>query len=135
MSVIDRPQAVSHPRPERIFGRLVLAAAALMGAAGVALGAAAAHLPAAGNLSIASSFLLFHAPAVLAIRALPYRSRLLGWASWSLLLGAVLFAGTLALDRLAGLKISPSPAPLGGSLLILGWCVAALGFLGSRPIR
>lgn len=95
----------------------------------MALGALSAHVPGAANLSVASSFLLFHAVAVLALGSASLSSRLITAAKLLLLAGAALFSGTLALDNLAGIKIRPSPAPFGGSLLILGWLVAALSFL------
>ena len=43
--------------------RLLIGLAAIMGACGVMLAAAAAHLPDATRLAAASSMLLFHAPA------------------------------------------------------------------------
>ena len=100
-----------------------------MGAAGVGLGATAAHLPGAASLAVASTFLLLHAVAVLALDPTPAPSRLTTAAKLLLIVGAVLFSGTLVLDNLAGLKIRPSPAPIGGSLLIFGWLVAALALL------
>jgi uncharacterized membrane protein YgdD (TMEM256/DUF423 family) len=70
--MLKRAPSVTLPR---ISARLVPATASLMGAAGVALGALAAHMDGGQNLAVASSFLLFHAPAILAIAALAPRSR------------------------------------------------------------
>jgi uncharacterized membrane protein YgdD (TMEM256/DUF423 family) len=125
---MDRPRIDPH-------SRLVLALAGLMGAAGVALGAVAAHLTDSPALSLASSFLLFHAPAVIALCALPYRSRPLQLAAWGLILGATIFCGTLALEALTAIKMRPSPVPLGGSILILSWSLAAVALLRARPVR
>lgn len=109
--------------------------AALMGAAGVALGAMAAHVASASNLSVASSFLLFHAPAILALEAAEGRSRLRTAGEVVMFLGSILFSGALALDALAALKINPSPAPFGGVLLIFGWLLIGAAFLvgGGKP--
>lgn len=112
--------------------RALLALAALAGACGVALGAVAAHAVADPRLTIASSFLLFHAPAILALGALRTGGRLILAAQACLLVGVVLFSATLALDVLLGIRMSPSPAPLGGTLMIVGWLIAAAGLLSGR---
>ena len=44
-----------------------------------------------------------------------------------ILAGTILFAGSLAFAALFG--IEPTLAPVGGSLLILGWVLIAAGFL------
>ena len=56
----------------RLF-RILVILAAIMGADGVILAAAAAHQPDAARLASASSMLLFHATAVLAVVALAER--------------------------------------------------------------
>jgi uncharacterized membrane protein YgdD (TMEM256/DUF423 family) len=116
-------------RDRSFLPRVTLGVAAFLGAAGVALGAIAAHLEGTGELSVASSFLLFHAPAILALGAHSNGSRLISAAQASLIVGAILFSGTLSADVLAGIQFTPSPAPLGGTLLILGWLLAGCGFL------
>lgn len=115
--------------------RTMCLGAALMGAAGVALGAVAAHVASASNLSVASSFLLFHAPAILALEAVEGRSRLRTAGEVAMFLGSILFSGALALDAFAALKINPSPAPFGGVLLIFGWLLIGAAFLvgGGKP--
>lgn len=47
--------------------RALAALAGLAGLLGVALSAAAAHIPGADSLKTAAQFLLFHAPAILAL--------------------------------------------------------------------
>ena len=113
--------------------RLPPVAASLMGAAGVALAAMAAHLPDAGNLALASSFLLFHAPAVLALAAFAPRSPAIRLAQAGLIAGPALFATALAVDVLAGIQMEPSPAPFGGALAIAAWLLAAGAFLRGEP--
>ena len=100
---------------------------ALCGAAGVALAAAGAHRGGDGVLATtAGYFLLFHAAAVIALVARAAGDRLLAVAASLLVLGVALFSGELALHALAGLRPLPMAAPVGGSLMILGWLVAAV---------
>ena len=104
---------------------------ALCGAAGVALAAAGAHRGGDGAIATtAGYFLLFHAAAVMALVAAlgttARGNRLLAVAASLLVLGVALFSGELALHALAGLRPLPMAAPIGGSLMILGWLVAAV---------
>lgn len=91
-----------------------------------------------GDLAIASSFLLFHAPALLALSLTSSRARLIIFSRVAILIGAILFSGSIALTTLAGAQIRPSPMPLGGTLMIFGWLLAAVHFLsgnvGARQI-
>ena len=111
--------------------KAMLALAALLGAAGVALGAVAAHMAGAAGLATASSFLLFHATAIFALNGAPGRRRILLASQLALLVGVILFAGTLTLHILAGIHLQPSPAPWGGTLMIIGWVLAAIAVLAS----
>lgn len=117
--------------------RAFAALAALMGAAGVALAAMAAHGGDATRLGVASSMLLFHAPAILGALALvvqrtihPLFGRI---AIAGLLLGTALFAGDLTLRHFAGQALFPMAAPIGGTLLIASWL--ALGISAVLPQR
>jgi len=80
--------------------------AGLMGAAGVALAAAAAHLAASGqapNLQLASGFLIFHALALLGVAALTRATeRWLRIAGALFSLGSLCFSGGLALVAAIG---------------------------------
>lgn len=112
------------------IARILAALSGLMGAAGVALAAMAAHLPDAARLGSASSMLLFHAAAVLGVLALK-RHRVLHdriglAASCAMVIGALLFAGDLVLRQFAGYSLFPMAAPTGGTLLIASWLVMAL---------
>jgi uncharacterized membrane protein YgdD (TMEM256/DUF423 family) len=108
--------------------RILVMLAGLMGAAGVALGAAAAHL--AGGLQTASSMLLFHAPAVLAVALLLERGLVHGktghLAALGFVVGATLFAGDLSMRQFAGHRLFPFAAPIGGTLLIASWLTLAV---------
>lgn len=113
----------------------LLVIAALMGAAGIMLAAAAAHAVAGAGLDAAASMLLFHAAAALGAAALAQQGllhRALGLAvvaAW--VLGAVLFSGDIALRAFAGHRLFPLAAPAGGITLIVGWLVLALAVLAA----
>ena len=110
--------------------RILLVLAALMGAAGVILAAASAHLPDASRLLPASSMLLFHALAVLAAVALTERGIIdprIGIAAASgFVIAAVLFALDLTLRQYAGHSLFPFAAPAGGTLMIASWLALAV---------
>lgn len=110
--------------------RPLIGLAAIMGACGVMLAAAAAHLPDATRLAAASSMLLFHASAAIATVAVADRAMIhakLGVAAaGGFVIAASLFAGDLALRQYAGHGLFPMAAPTGGTLLILSWLVLAV---------
>jgi uncharacterized membrane protein YgdD (TMEM256/DUF423 family) len=109
-----------------------IAVAGLFGAAGVALAAVAAHRVADPSLATAAMFLIVHAAAAVALSAVASGTPLpVGFlASASLMILAVaLFSGDVAARVLAGGKLFPMAAPLGGSLLMLAWVMAGLSGL------
>jgi uncharacterized membrane protein YgdD (TMEM256/DUF423 family) len=110
--------------------RILIILAAVMGADGVMLAAAAAHQPDATRLASASSMLLFHAPAVLAAVALADRGLIhtgIGIAAgFGFVIAAALFAGDLTMRQYAGHSLFPMAAPTGGMLLIVSWLVLAV---------
>jgi uncharacterized membrane protein YgdD (TMEM256/DUF423 family) len=91
---------------------ILIALAGLMGAGGVILAAAAAHMAPGAGLDSAAYMLLFHAVAVLGGAALVQQ----GWV-----LGAVLFSGDIALRAFAGHRLFAMAAPTGGVILIGAW--------------
>lgn len=105
--------------------RLLVAAGALAGLLGVAFSAMATHRTGAGSLDVAAQFLLFHAPALLAVAVLAtggHVGRRAGLiAGFVLVAGLVLFSGDLAVRAFAGRAMFPNAAPTGGVLLMLGW--------------
>ena len=120
----------------RLF-RILVILAGVMGADGVILAAVAAHQPDAARLAAASSMLLFHASAVLAVVALVERGvihRGIGIAAaWGFVIAAALFAGDLTLRYYAGHSLFALAAPTGGTLLIVSWFVLAVGAAWPRP--
>ncbi len=103
--------------------KLFILAGGLAGAAGVALSAAAAHAG-GGNVATAASFLLAHAPALLAIGLLG-RGRLLAAGGAVTLAGLLLFTGDLLMRHYAGDRLFPMAAPIGGTSMIAGWLLIA----------
>jgi uncharacterized membrane protein YgdD (TMEM256/DUF423 family) len=110
--------------------RILVILAAIMGADGVVLAAASAHQPDAPRLAAASSMLLFHATAVLAVTALIERGvvhvRIGTVAGFGFVIAAALFAGDLTLRQYAGHSLFPMAAPTGGTLLIVSWLALAV---------
>ena len=110
--------------------RILIILAAVMGADGVMLAAASAHQADATRLAAASSMLLFHATAVLAVVALAERgvidARIGIAAAFGFFIAAALFAGDLSLRQYAGHGLFPMAAPTGGTLLIVSWLGLAL---------
>ena len=113
----------------RLF-RILVILAGIMGADGVILAAASAHQPDAARLASASSMLLFHATAVLAVVALAERgvihARIGIAAAFGFVIATGLFAGDLTLRQYAGHGLFPMAAPTGGTLLIISWLALAV---------
>jgi uncharacterized membrane protein YgdD (TMEM256/DUF423 family) len=118
------------------IARGLIVCAGVMGATGVALAAAGAHLPEAGRLSTAALMLLLHAAAILGAAALAERGvaqPMLGLiAAAGFVLGAALFAGDLAARFFAERGLFPRAAPTGGILLMLSWLLLAIAAMWPR---
>jgi uncharacterized membrane protein YgdD (TMEM256/DUF423 family) len=113
--------------------RLIGVVAGLLGAAGVADSAAAAHGNFGPSLSVAGSMLLIHAVALLALASPTTGSGRLRLIAVSVLtVGIIVFAGDLSLRAIEGTSLFPYAAPLGGMLLIAGWLITALSFAAGR---
>ena len=115
-----------------LAARVLIALASLSGLLGVGLSAAAAHVT-GGNLATAAQFLLFHAPALLALVALMAAGALnplLGQiAGYVLVLGLILFCGDLSRRAFSGVALFPRAAPMGGIALMLGWLLVGISAL------
>ncbi|MCA6125704.1 DUF423 domain-containing protein [Bradyrhizobium sp. WSM 1704] len=116
--------------------RLLIVLAAIMGACGVMLAAAAAHLPDASRLAAASSMLLFHACAAIATAAVADRAIVHATigivAASGFVIATSLFAGDLVLRQYAGHGLFPMAAPAGGTLLIASWVLLAVAAMWPR---
>ena len=121
----------------RLF-RILVILAGVMGADGVILAAASAHQPDATRLASASSMLLFHATAVLAVVALTERGVVharIGIASaFGFVVATALFAGDLTLRQYAGHSLFQMAAPTGGTLLIVSWLLLAVAAAWPRRV-
>jgi uncharacterized membrane protein YgdD (TMEM256/DUF423 family) len=110
--------------------RILVILAGVMGADGVILAAASAHEADATRLAAASSMLLFHATAVLAVVALAecgvVHARIGIASAFGFVIAAALFAGDLTLRQYAGHGLFPMAAPSGGTLLIASWLTLAV---------
>ena len=115
---------------------VIVGIAALAGAAGIAEAAASAHAVGDSLLKTSSDFLIVNAAAVIAISAFAQASNgrgLFVLAAGVLLLGTLLFGGELTTHVFLTHRSLPLIAPLGGSLTILGWLIAAAAsFAGAR---
>ena len=120
------------------LARILVILAAIMGADGVVLAAASAHLADAARLGAASSMLLFHATAVLGALVLSDRgtvnARVGLFAAFGFVTGAGLFAGDLTLRQFAGHSLFPLAPPTGGTLLILSWLLLAIAAAWPRKM-
>jgi uncharacterized membrane protein YgdD (TMEM256/DUF423 family) len=103
--------------------------AGLMGAAGIALTAAAAHTAPGAGLDTAGYLLLLHAIAVLGGVALLQQGLLLRPLMFTVLggwvLGSTLFAADIALRAFFDHRLFPMAALSGGIILILAWIALA----------
>jgi uncharacterized membrane protein YgdD (TMEM256/DUF423 family) len=108
---------------------ILLVFAGLMGAAGVVLAAAGAHVAPVTGLDSAARILLLHAAAMLGGAALAEKGilwrplALAALAAW--LVGSVLFSGDITLRAFVGHRLFPMAAPAGGIILIVGWLLLA----------
>jgi uncharacterized membrane protein YgdD (TMEM256/DUF423 family) len=113
--------------------KIHLTLAALMGLAGVALLAAAAHVTGTTNVQTAGQMLLFHAPVILgatAARKAGLLKDVVARIALSLMiLGVALFAADLARRGFGSERLFEGAAPAGGFLMLGGWLVLALSAL------
>ncbi|HEX7043457.1 MAG TPA: DUF423 domain-containing protein [Burkholderiales bacterium] len=115
--------------------RVLLALGAVNGALVVALGAYGAHAlkdQAAALMQTAVQYHMFHALGLLAIgvaAALKPGSALFLWAAAAMLLGIVLFCGTIYVHALTGYRGLSPVTPLGGTAFMAAWLLFAAGAL------
>jgi len=107
----------------------LMAVAALAGGLGVIEAAAAAHRVADPHLATSANFLMLDATASIAILVFARDAARGGvWflaAATILLGGGILFCSDLSLRALAAQRLFPFAAPVGGTLMIIGWLLAA----------
>lgn len=104
---------------------ILVALSGLLGAAGVALAASAAHVEDSTALRAAAELAMVHAVAGIAVSLVAGRSglrfpTLWAIAAYGLVLGAGVFTAAVAGGVLADIRV-PMVAPVGGSLTIMSW--------------
>jgi uncharacterized membrane protein YgdD (TMEM256/DUF423 family) len=115
---------------------ILIVLAGLMGAGGIVLAAASAHLAPVTGLDSAAYLLLFHAVAVIGGIAL-LQQGLLVWRPLALValagwvIGATLFSGDIAMRAFAAHRLFPLAAPSGGFVLIGAWLALAIAAIAA----
>lgn len=108
-------------------------AGAFFGAAGVGAGAMASHAVAdahaADMVTLAAIYALMHAVVLLCWSA---QGKIATAARASLAGGIALFSGTIALKYLVPLAVPAMLAPVGGTLLMLGWLLVAISAIAQK---
>lgn len=119
--------------------RGLVVAGAVAGVLGVALSAAAAHVTGGGPLDISARFLMFHAPALMALAALagsgPVHAATARLAGAALCVGLALFSGDLAHRAFTGAALFAPAAPIGGIVLMAGWALVAVSAMFGRRVE
>lgn len=102
--------------------------AGIMGFAGTIMLAMGAHAPATGLLATGGQFLLFHAPAVIAVASQTRFGGVYKRAALALLLvGPAIFGGEMAFHTASQSSALAALAAIGGGMTVLGWLCVAIG--------
>jgi uncharacterized membrane protein YgdD (TMEM256/DUF423 family) len=109
------------------FGRLTIFLAGILGAAGVAAAAGASHTEDTRVLGALALIALSHAPALLAFGLASVTGKVLRVGAVVIALGACLFSADLAARHFLGSALFPMSAPFGGTAIIAGWLIVAVG--------
>ena len=119
--------------------KIVLIIAGVLGAVAVGLGAFGAHgleatLTANGRLATyetAVKYQFYHTLALLLVGILMINinHEYFSWAAWSLLIGTIIFSGSLYILSLTNITWLGAITPIGGIALIVGWVFLILGAL------
>ncbi len=112
---------------------------AILGMLGVGFGAFGAHafkpmLEASGRFDTFETgikYMFYHALALIlvGILAKDIQSKLLIYSGYGFLFGAVIFSGSLLILCFSGIKMMGAVAPIGGTLMIIGWFLLFLSIL------
>ena len=114
--------------------RHVALAGALLALSAVILAAMGSHLFDLHGLQdlwrTASNIHLFNAAALMGLAALlvNLKSRLLMWGAWLIVLGTVVFCGSIYLHVISGHMLR-GVTPSGGLLMMAGWLLTVMAFL------
>lgn len=117
---------------ENGMSRALVVLGALVGAASVALAAAASHDGDQRLLGAAAQMGLAHAPVFLALGLFGLRTPLLKLSAIVMVAGLLVFAGDLLYRHQTGMAAFPMAAPIGGGGMIAGWVLLALAAVAVR---
>ena len=114
--------------------RMLALSGSLLAFSAVLLAAMGSHLFDMNGMQhswqIASNIHLFNAAGLLGLAALlaKTQSSQLKWGAWLIVLGTLIFCGSIYLHVITGRTIA-SVTPTGGMLMMAGWLLASLAFL------
>lgn len=109
------------------MSRIFLVTGSLFGAGGVALSAAASHVEALQGLRSPALILLVHGTLLFSLALHMAITPALKVGAAVLAFGTALFITGLLVHALYARHLFSGAAPLGGSLMIIGWLVLGLG--------
>lgn len=115
------------------MNKFFLLSGSVLGILGVAIGAFGAHalkamLEAAGRADTFETgvrYLFYHAIALVLVGILSkeFPGNTINWSGNAFLLGTLIFSGSLFLICFTGINVFGAVAPIGGTLLIIGWAL------------
>ena len=115
------------------MNKLFLLSGSILGFIGVGIGAFGAHafkpmLEASGRVDTFETgvrYLFYHAIALVLVGVLSkeFPSKTINYSGYSFLFGVLIFSGSLFLICFTGIKVFGAVAPIGGTLMILGWAL------------
>jgi len=114
--------------------RGIALAAALLALSAVIMAAMGSHLFEMNGLQglwqTASNLHLFNAAGLVGLAALlaGHDSAPLKWGGWLVVLGTIVFCGSIYLHVITGRTV-PAVTPTGGLLMMAGWLLTAIAFL------
>ena len=113
------------------MNKFFLLSGSVLGLLGVAVGAFGAHalkvmLQAAGRaetFETAVRYMFYHAIALglVGILSKEFPGNTINWSGNAFLLGTLIFSGSLFLICFTGINLFGAVAPIGGTLLVIGW--------------
>jgi uncharacterized membrane protein YgdD (TMEM256/DUF423 family) len=113
------------------MNKFFLLSGSVLGLLGVAIGAFGAHalkamLEAAGRaetFETAVRYMFYHAIALVLVGVLSkeFPGNNIIWSGNAFLLGTLIFSGSLFLICFTGINVFGAVAPIGGTLLVIGW--------------
>ena len=115
------------------MNKFFLLSGSVLGLLGVAIGAFGAHalkamLDAAGRADTFETgvrYMFYHAIALVLVGILSkeFPGNTINWSGNAFILGTLIFSGSLFLICFTGINVFGAVAPIGGTLLIIGWAL------------